>query len=225
MAVLSGIEPSVRWRHVFVPLRDVTRTRGLPAQLFCDLLSAFEQDVVQHHYKDRPALLDYCRLSANPVGRLMLHLHGLNSTPHLDASDAICSALQLANFWQDLGVDTARGRLYIPETDCRRHGVRPQDLLRGDGGPHVPALVADVASWTRELMLSGTSLVHALPGRVGWELRLVVQGGLRILDKIQDLNFETLTQRPTLGPSDLPRMAWRAWRMRTPAVAAMTRTP
>jgi hydroxysqualene synthase len=208
-AACHGGSASVRWPQVFEPLRTALRERALPLPLLTDLLSAFEQDVTKHDYADRAELLDYCRRSANPVGRLLLHLYGVSGAAALRQSDAICTALQLANFWQDLGVDTRRGRQYIPATDRERHAG------------HVQAQVAEVVAWARALMLSGAPLVHAVPGRAGWELRLVVQGGLRILDKIEAIRFDTLNSRPTLTILDAPLLLWRALRMR-PAASLVT---
>lgn len=209
-AVSTDAAVSARWASVFEPLRIVLRERALPVPLLADLLSAFEQDVTKQHYADRAELLDYCRRSANPVGRLLLHLYRVTDAAALRQSDAICTALQLANFWQDLGVDTRRGRFYVPATDRARHA----DDAR--------AQIAEMVGWTRELMHAGAPLVHAIPGRAGWELRLVVQGGLRILDKIAALGFDTLRTRPTLGAMDAPRLLWRALWMR-PSTALVAR--
>src|SRR4029077_12739580 len=138
---------------------------------------------------------------------------------------AICSALQLANFWQDLGVDAARNRLYVPRADASRHGVEIEALLaRRDSDP-VRALVADLVAWARELMLSGAPLVDAIGGRAGWELRFVVQGGLRVLEKIDRLGAATLTTRPTIGAADAPLLAWRALTMRRGVAARGEGTP
>ncbi len=219
-SVSAGAAASARWPQVFEPLAHALREHRLPPPLLHDLLDAFAQDVVQHRYADRAELLDYCRRSANPVGRLLLHLYGVGDEASLRRSDAICSALQLINFWQDLGVDTARGRLYLPEADCRRHGVETDALLARCDSPQVRALVQDECDWARTLMLEGAPLVHRVSGRAGWELRLVVQGGLRILDKIEALGFATLRERPTLRALDAPVMLWRALRMR-PAPAAL----
>lgn len=206
-AACDGSAVSARWPQVFEPLRGVMRERALPVSLLTDLLSAFEQDVTKHAYADRTELLDYCRRSANPVGRLLLHLYGVDAADALRQSDAICTALQLANFWQDLGVDTRRGRSYIPAVD---RAQRPGDTR---------AQVAEMVAWARDLMHSGAPLVHSIPGRAGWELRLVVQGGLRILDKIAALGFDTMRARPTLGPLDIPRLVWRAlWMRPSPAL-------
>lgn len=217
LAVLAAGTPSQRWPHVFGPLQRTLQTHALPAHLLLDLLSAFEQDVVKHAYADRGELLDYCRRSANPVGRLLLHLYGVRGSEPLRQSDAICTALQLINFWQDLGVDTRRGRLYPPAADCDRFGVPASVLLQTrTETPAVRALVRELATWARGLMLEGAPLVHAVPGRAGWELRLVVQGGLRILDKIEALNFGTLSTRPALRWYDAPLLLWRALWMRVP---------
>lgn len=212
-AASAGTAPSPRWARVFTPLAAVIATSGLPVPLLHDLLDAFEQDLVKHRYADRAELLDYCRRSANPVGRLLLHLYGVNGDDALRQSDAICSALQLINFWQDLRIDTARGRVYPPLSDCARHGVTPQSLLQHDDTPALRRLMAELCHWARTLMDDGAPLVHALRGRAGWELRLVVQGGLRVLDKIEAGGFATLSTRPRLQWHDGPRLLWRAARM------------
>ena len=213
-AICKHATPSSRWPQVFEPLSAVLIERQLPVSLLTDLLSAFEQDIGKHSYADRAELLDYCRRSANPVGRLLLHLYGVTGAQALRQSDAICTSLQLTNFWQDLGVDTRRGRVYTPATDCVRHGVTQPDLLEQSDTRNVRALVADMVGWAREMMLAGAPLVHAIPGRSGWELRLVVQGGLRILEKIEQLGFATLLLRPTLRWYDVPLLFWRALKMR-----------
>ena len=205
-----------RWPHVFGPLRATIAQHALPQRLLTDLLSAFEQDVVKHAYATRAELLDYCRRSANPVGRLLLHLYGVRGAQALRQSDAICTALQLANFWQDLSVDTARGRLYASAEDCANHGLDTGGVLARTDSPSARALVADLVAWARGLMHEGAPLVHAVPGRAGWELRLVVQGGLRILDKIEAIGFTSLQRRPVLRWFDAPVVLWRALWMRPP---------
>jgi hydroxysqualene synthase len=196
---LSQADPqSLRWPKVFGPLRLAVEQYQLPAQPLFDLLDAFEQDVVYtsvgQSYRNRAELLDYCRRSANPVGRLMLHLYGVNDATSLAQSDAICTALQLINLWQDRAEDLARGRDYLPE-----------------GGA-----LADELRFARELMMQGAPLVHGIKGRAGWELRAVVQGGLRILDKL-DARVETHDHkqlvRPTLRKPDFIRIFWRCVRM------------
>ncbi|WP_342451170.1 squalene synthase HpnC [Piscinibacter koreensis] len=214
LAVVAGQAPSPRWRAVFEPLARAIGTYGLPTPLLLDLLSAFEQDVVKQRYRDRAELLDYCRRSANPVGRLLLHLHGVDDAESLAHSDAICSALQLVNFWQDLGIDASRGRIYAPEGDLARYGVNPDDLLARRDGPAVHRLVAEEVAWARGLMLAGAPLVHRLGGRAGWELRLVVQGGLRIAERIERIGCTTLVARPVLRWHDALALGWRALAMR-----------
>jgi hydroxysqualene synthase len=213
-AVCSGLPTSTRWPQVFEPLRAVIQQHALPADLLADLLSAFEQDVVKPRYQSRPELVDYCRRSANPVGRLLLQLYGVTGAQALQQSDAICTALQLINFWQDLSVDTRRGRIYLPTTDLARFGVTATDVLKQHDSPEQRAVVADAVTWARDLMHSGAALVHTIPGRAGWELRLVVQGGLRILEKIETLQFASLQTRPKLDWRDVPRVLWRALWMR-----------
>ncbi|MGJ7496009.1 squalene synthase HpnC [Variovorax sp. RT4R15] len=219
-AAAQGAAASARWPEVFGPLAVAVRDFALPEPLLAALLSAFVQDIEKTRdgaaYADRAELLDYCARSANPVGRLLLHLCGVHDAAALAQSDAICSALQLINFWQDPGVDLPRGRLYFPLADCEAHGVTPESLKSSGSAPPAPEainLIASEAAWARGLMQQGAPLVHRLPGRMGWELRFVVQGGLRILDKIEALGFDTLRHRPTIGAADAPLLAWRALRM------------
>lgn len=189
---------SQRWPHVFGPLQRVAQQYQLPVQPLLDLLDAFEQDVVYTRvgqgYRNRAELLDYCRRSANPVGRLMLHLYGVDDAESLTQSDAICTALQLINFWQDRAHDLQQGRDYLPP------GHHLQDELR----------------FARALMEQGAPLVHRIQGRAGWELRAVVQGGLAILDKL-DVRVippdHSQLARPVLKKTDFIRIAWRCIRM------------
>jgi squalene synthase HpnC len=214
MAVARGQPHSGRWTQVFDPLNAMIRAFELPVHLLADLLDAFTQDVIktrdQASYADHAELMDYCRRSANPVGRLLLHLYGVHDDAAQSMSDSICSALQLINFWQDLGTDLARGRYYLPTQDCAARGVTLEELTALRQTPNATLLIADQVRLARQLMVQGAALVHRVPGRAGWELRLVVQGGLRILDKIEALNFATLQTRPRLGPSDTVVMVWRS---------------
>jgi squalene synthase HpnC len=209
-ACATGNPPSNRWAAVFTPLRNVIEQHRLPVDLLADLLSAFEQDVTKTRYASQAELLDYCRRSANPVGRLLLHLYNVSDAESLAQSDCICSALQLINFWQDLGVDIPRGRIYLPADGFAQHGVEEAALLHLDVNPATTALVAANVAWAHTLMQRGAPLVKKVPGRAGWELRLVVQGGLRIAEKIEQLGFATLGQRPTLKAWDGVVMLWRA---------------
>jgi phytoene/squalene synthetase len=160
-------------------------------------------------YADRAELLGYCRRSASPVGRLLLHLYGIEDAQALARSDQICTALQLINFWQDLGRDLARGRRYLPDTDCRNHGVDPRDPAAASADARRTLLQSE-CEWARALMLAGSPLVHQLPGRGGWELRAVVQGGLRVLQRIESIGYDTLRERPTVGVRDAVPILWRA---------------
>ncbi len=219
-AVAAGRAPSARWNDVFAPMAAAIERYRLPVPLLSALLDAFAQDATNLRYADRAALNDYCRRSADPIGRLLLHLYGIDDARALAQSDAICTALQLANFWQDIGVDAARGRLYVTEADARRHGVDLDDVRAGRDSATLRALVLELVAWTRERMLAGAPLVHAIGGRAGWELRLVVQGGLRVLERIDRLGGATLATRPVLGLADAPVIGWRAVAMRRPRAGA-----
>jgi hydroxysqualene synthase len=212
-AVLEGREPGPHWRRVLGPLGERARQFKLPASLLHDLLDAFEQDVRNPPYPDRPTLLDYCRRSANPIGRLLLHLYGIADARSIQQSDAICSALQLINFWQDLSVDGPRGRCYVPQDDAITHRVTPDELVQGVDSRRSRLLVGALCAWARTLMTQGAPLALRIPGRAGWELRLVVQGGLRVLEKIALLDHAVLSHRPKLTITDVPLLLWRAWRM------------
>ncbi|MCK6414813.1 MAG: squalene synthase HpnC [Giesbergeria sp.] len=216
-AIAAEQPPSERWSAVFAPLAAMLQSHALPVPLLDDLLSAFIQDVEKTRdgagYAHRTELLDYCRRSANPVGRLLLHLYGVHGAQALDESDAICTALQLINFWQDLSVDLPRGRFYLPDEDCAAHGVDRAQLLALRPSAQTTTLIQELSGWTRDTMLRGAPLVHRVPGRMGWELRLVVQGGLRILDKVDALQGRSLCQRPRVRAWDAPGMLARALAM------------
>jgi squalene synthase HpnC len=208
--VLSGRSPSGRWEILFVALQRQIQQFALPGALLHDLLDAFEQDVLNPAYEDRAALLEYCRCSANPIGRLLLHLHGIDDAPSLRLSDSVCSALQLINFWQDLHIDGPRNRHYVPIDDARVHAVTRAELATCADSERSRSMVRSLCDWAEGLMREGAPLVHRLPGRAGWELRLVVQGGLRVLEKIRHLKHATLAVRPRLRAPDVPVLLWRA---------------
>ncbi|MDD2923867.1 squalene synthase HpnC [Rhodoferax sp.] len=219
LAAANGQTVSARWSQVLTPLRHVLQTHRLPVPLLTDLLDAFEQDVAytaaRRRYTRDAELLDYCTRSANPVGRLLLHLYGINDPAALAQSDQICTALQLINFWQDIHVDVARGRWYPSMETMARFQVSEADLQPTSHTENASKLVAYYANHARAMMLKGADLAHKIPGRAGWELRLVVQGGLRILDKIEALGFATWRTRPKLTLLDLPVLLWRALWMRS----------
>jgi phytoene synthase len=189
---------------IFRALGASIRARGLPLILFEDLLSAFRQDVTVTSYDDWPELLDYCRRSANPVGRLVLRIARYRD-PQLDAwSDAMCTALQLTNFWQDLSVDSARGRSYLPERELLAHGTRE-------------AALAAAIRRTRALFDAGRPLCDAVRGRLRYELRATWLGGVRILDRVQRSRLDVVNSRPVLGALDVPWITARllVWSLST----------
>jgi squalene synthase HpnC len=199
---------------VFSNLALVTTNFGLPLQPLRDLISAFKQDVVTKRYGKLEDLLDYCRRSANPVGRLMLSLYGAATPRNLEDSDAICSALQLINFWQDVAVDWKKERIYLPLADLARFGVTEAHISDGRVDDAWRKLMQFEVERARSMMLAGAPLATRLPGRVGWELRLVIQGGLRILERIEAIEYDVFRHRPTLGPLDWLLMLWRAAAMK-----------
>ncbi|MES2759219.1 MAG: squalene synthase HpnC [Pseudomonadota bacterium] len=199
---------------MFARLAAVVAQYRLPLQPFYDLLDAFKQDVVVKRYADFAGLLDYCRRSANPVGLLMLSLYGAADAVNVRDSDAICSALQIINFLQDVAIDRAKDRIYLPGDDLARCGLDPTQLGQWKADDRWRALMAFEVDRARALMLSGAPLALRLPGRIGWELRLVVQGGLRILEAIERADYDVFTRRPKLGPFDWLLLGWRAIWMR-----------
>ena len=220
-AIARGATPSPHWAAVFQPLAAQMQAFQLPLQPLDDLLSAFAQDVRKtaagDTYADWPELIDYCRRSANPVGRLLLHLYGVTDAQAQQESDAICTALQLINFWQDLSVDIPRGRYYLPLAECAAHGIVISDPARQfatlKSDEKTTNLIAGCAHQASVSMQKGLKLVHRIPGRAGWELRAVTQGATRVLDKIDALGAAVLHQQPTVGKADAPRILWRMLRM------------
>jgi hydroxysqualene synthase len=216
---------STRWPRVFAPLRQAILAHALPVPLLDALLQAFEQDVrytaAGRWYASNSELLDYCNRSANPVGRLLLHLYGVNGERELAASDAICSALQLINFWQDLSKDIPRGRYYLPLNAIAAHQVMPRDMLQRKDTANTMNLIAACADFASAAMLKGFELPNRVRQQIqgfdGWrlslELRCVIQGGLRIVEKIKALEHRTLSLRPKLGKWDGIVILWRALTM------------
>jgi len=195
---------------LFQSLARVIADYRLPLAPFHDLLSAFKQDVTTCRYADFGSLLDYCRRSANPVGTLMLHLYDAADPANLRDSDAICSSLQLINFLQDVAIDWDKQRIYLPLEDMRQFKVSEDHVAQADADDAWRALMAFQVKRARGMMLSGAPLAFRLPGRIGWELRLIVQGGLRILDRIEASDYDVFRHRPQLGPADWLAMLWKA---------------
>ena len=191
---------------IFDALHATIRQCSLPVSLFEDLLSAFRQDVTTHRYQTWEDVLDYCRRSANPVGRLLLRVAGV-ATPRLDvASDAVCTALQLTNFWQDLGRDWNNGRLYVPMADLRDSGAREDDFHGRRMTPMWRAALTSMIERTRGLFDAGREVCDGVNGRLRWELRLTWLGGRRILDKVEAARLTSFDERPTLGAADVPAL-------------------
>jgi hydroxysqualene synthase len=206
LLALPDTVPATPWGAA---LAAAVREFQLPLPLLAALLDAFEQDTWMQRYPDRAALLAYCERSANPIGRLLLHLAGLRDPAALAESDAVCSALQLINHWQDLGVDVKKPRLYLPLSDLARHGVDPEAVLAGRHSPQLAACVGELNDWALALMHQGRALPSKLGGRMGLELRAVMAGGRRVAAKISRLDHATLLQRPRLRAWDLPAIAAR----------------
>ena len=199
---------------MFKRLAQVIREFGLPLKPFYDLLSAFKQDVLVSRYASYDALLDYCARSANPVGFLMLHLYGQADEVNLRDSDAICTALQLINFLQDVAIDIHKERIYIPLEDLNRYAISPAALDHASARPRWRSMMKFEVERARALMLSGAPLALRLDGRIGFELRMVVQGGLRILDAIEAAEYDVFLHRPKLGKGDWLGILWAAVRMK-----------
>jgi squalene synthase HpnC len=191
----------------FASVTDAIREHSLPMAPFRDLISAFRQDVVKTRYADFPELLDYCSRSANPVGRLLLHLYGIDDRELQQRADEICSGLQLANFWQDVAVDWTKGRVYLPQDDMHRCGVDEKHIADGLCDANWRTLIAFEVRRTRTMLESGRRLAAALPLRLRLELKMVVAGGLRILQSIDAVEGDVFRHRPVLTRGDWAAMS------------------
>lgn len=203
----AGLPPETP--DIFAALGATMRACSLPVTLFEDLLSAFAQDVTTTRYGSWAEVLDYCRRSANPVGRLVLRIAGYANDDLDRSSDAVCSALQLTNFWQDLERDWINGRLYVPLEDCRREGADPADLDARRMSPAWRAVLARAGARTAALFDEGRLVCERVPGRLGLELRLTWLGGRRILERLERQGYDVFGRRPALGAFDLPVLAGR----------------
>jgi squalene synthase HpnC len=186
----------------FARLAAAVRDYALPIPLLRDLIDAFSQDVVKKRYATFDELQDYARRSANPVGRLLLHLFGKTERDDLKRSDDICSALQYVNFWQDVGIDWDKGRVYIPQEDLERFGVSEKQIEEQRVDEAWRSLMAFECERARAMLLAGKPLGRALPGRIGLEIRATIQGGLAIVDRITAASGDVFRRRPTLGAMD-----------------------
>jgi len=187
---------------LFQHLANEIEQHALPIQPMHDLLDAFSQDVVKKRYANYDELLDYCRRSANPVGNLLLHLYEEATPVNLAYSDAICTSLQLINFWQDVSKDIAIGRIYLPQDDMVRFDVSEEHITQARCDDAWRGLMKFEVDRARALMLYGKPLGTILTGRIGLEMRMIIQGGLRILDKIEAADYDVFNKRPVLRPFD-----------------------
>jgi squalene synthase HpnC len=190
----------------FEALAEAIRRHSLPIEPFRDLLSAFRQDITKPRYADIDELFDYCRRSANPIGRLLLHLYGVSAEVELGRADAICTGLQLANFWQDIALDWAKGRVYLPADDMARFGVSERHIADAIADERWRRLMAFEVARTRELLRAGLPLANALPLRARIELKMVVAGGLRILRAVDLAQGDVFRRRPVLRLRDWAMM-------------------
>ncbi len=187
---------------IFIALADTVRELRLPIQLFLDLLSAFKQDVVKRRYADFDEVLDYSARSANPVGRLILLLFDYREERLSELSDCICTALQLTNFWQDVEVDIRKDRIYLPQNEMARFGVSVDDLLKKRFSEGYAAMLKFQVERTWKLFDQGKSLPSLVRGRLAIELRLTWLGGARILERIEEMGYDTLNARPKISTAD-----------------------
>lgn len=208
-AIAGRVDDPLLREAPFAELAREVREHALPTAPLADLLSAFAQDVTVDRYADYAALRDYCRRSADPVGRLLLALYRRDSPANLEASDAICTGLQLANFWQDVAIDFAKGRVYLPQDDLARHGVTERQIAESRCDAAWRTLMRFQTARARALLVSGRPLASRLPWRIGLELRAVVAGGLAILDRIDAVDGDVFRSRPVLSPRDWLRVGWR----------------
>lgn len=199
---------------LFARLASAIRRHELPIRPFYELLSAFKQDVLVSRYQTYDGLLDYCSRSANPVGTLMLHLYGAADEENIRDSDAICTALQLINFLQDVAIDLHKERIYIPLEDLNRYAISPAALDHPSARPRWRSMMKFEVERARALMLSGAPLALRLKGRIGFELRMVIQGGLHILDAIEAAEYDVFLHRPRLAKRDWLSIFWAAVRMK-----------
>jgi len=200
---------------VFLALSDTIQKFNLPIALFDDLISAFLQDLEKNRYENLAELLAYCRNSANPVGRIILFLFGYRDEQLFQYSDHICSALQLTNFWQDIQLDLKKDRIYVPQDILQQYGLNEYVLFKKPYDDKIKAVLKTLTQVTRELFLQGIPLLAHLRGRLKWELKFTVLGGLEILKKIEEMDYNVLEIRPVLRKGDWLKIAANAITKRT----------
>lgn len=203
---LAAMERGEAYHPVFVGLKETASRHDLPRQDFEDLVRAFEQDQSKRNYADYDDLLEYCRYSANPVGRLVLRINGYRDPELFKLSDAICTALQLANHWQDVARDWRIGRVYVPEDVMRAHGTGRDalaaDMARGTASPEFRETVRDLTERAHDLFVAGLPLADRLSGRLSVEIEMFARAGIAVLSKIRSSSFDTISKRPVVTAGD-----------------------
>ncbi|MFP5235925.1 MAG: squalene synthase HpnC [Acidobacteriota bacterium] len=198
-------------RHpVFVALAQTIRACAIPKEPFADLLVAFRQDQTKTRFETKDDVLAYCRYSANPVGRLVLYACGEVSEENFRLSDATCSALQLANFWQDVKVDWEKDRVYIPQADMRRFGVNDAAIAAGFATPEFRALLKHEVEYARGMFAQGLPLIGRVNRELALDLDLFSRGGLEILNAIERRDYDVLSARPAISKTTKVQLALRA---------------
>ena len=212
--LFAGQPPS---HPVFVALAETVRRHDLPVEPFSDLIDAFIQDQTVTRYRDWDGVLDYCRRSANPVGRLVLMLCGYRDAERFRLSDATCSALQLANFWQDVAVDLEKNRIYLPLRLLEAHGCSEQDLFARRCTPAFRCAMQEAVDYAQALFEQGLPLSRMVDRRLALDIDLFSRGGMKVLDKIRAQNYDVLSRRPAISKTErallllgsLARLAFR----------------
>jgi squalene synthase HpnC len=207
--IAAGQTPETEF---FVALAAMITEHSLPLQPFYDLLNAFSQDVVKSRYENFGEVMDYCRRSANPIGRLLLHLYGEATTRNIGYSDAICSALQIINFLQDVAIDYRKDRIYFPQDEMQKYRIQENQIARSDAGGAWWNFMQFEIERARKLLQAGAPLGLALRGRIGLEMRMIIAGGERILRKLHQSRGDMFKHRPVLTPRDWGYMLYRAVR-------------
>lgn len=205
--IAAGSAPET---ELFRQLAEIIAQYKLPVQLFHDLLDAFSQDVSKKRYAHFGEVMDYCRRSANPVGRLLLHLYGATDSRNLAYSDAICSSLQLINFLQDVAIDYRKDRIYLPQDEMEKYRISEEQIARGDSSGAWGNFMLYQIERTRKMLNAGAPLGKILPGRIGLEMRMIIMGGESILRKLHKSRGDVFNQRPVLKPGDWAYMLYRS---------------
>jgi squalene synthase HpnC len=198
--------PAASRHPVFVALRQTIDETEVPRRLFADLIAAFERDQTLTHHESLESLIEYSRLSANPVGRLVLWVSGYRDEPRALLSDQVCTALQLANFWQDVVEDDERGRRYLPASEMRRFGVRDEDIARRNCTPEFRAMMQHLVDYAGQMLREGGAIADAVDAELAVTLRLFVAGGRAALDGIIDRNWNVLARRPSVSKATKARL-------------------